>query len=81
MEIGSYGEPVLTIQEQLNTIAESYPAIPQVSEDGIYGNATANAVRKFQEIFRLPQSGVVDYRTWYRISEIYVAVTRLAELM
>lgn len=81
LEIGSYGEPVLTIQEQLNTIAESYPAIPRVSEDGIYGNATANAVRKFQEIFRLPQTGVVDYRTWYRISEIYVAVTRLAELM
>lgn len=81
LEVGSYGEPVLTIQEQLNTIAESYPAIPQVAEDGIYGNATANAVRKFQEIFRLPQSGVVDYRTWYRISEIYVAVTRLAELM
>ena len=79
LEVGSYGEPVLTIQEQLNTIAESYPAIPQVSEDGIYGNATANAVRKFQEIFRLPQSGVVDYRTWYRISEIYVAVTRFAE--
>lgn len=81
LESGSYGEPVLTIQEQLNTIAESYPAIPQVSEDGIYGNATANAVRKFQEIFRLPQTGVVDYRTWYRISEIYVAVTRLAELV
>lgn len=80
LEVGSYGEPVLTIQEQLNTIAESYPAIPQVSEDGIYGDATANAVRKFQEIFRIPQTGVVDYRTWYRISEIYVAVTRLAEL-
>ena len=81
LETGSYGEPVLTIQEQLNTIAESYPAIPQVSEDGIYGNATAAAVRKFQELFRLPQTGAVDYRTWYRISEIYVAVTRLAELV
>lgn len=81
LEVGSYGESVLTIQEQLNTIAESYPAIPLVSEDGIYGNATANAIRKFQEIFRLPQTGVVDYRTWYRISEIYVAVTRLAELV
>ena len=81
LEVGSYGESVLTIQEQLNTISESYPAIPQVSEDGIYGNATANAVRIFQEIFRLPQTGVVDYRTWYRISEIYVAVTRLAELV
>lgn len=81
LEVGSYGESVLTIQEQLNTISESYPAIPRVSEDGIYGNATANSVRIFQSVFNLPQTGVVDYRTWYRISEIYVAVTRIAELM
>ena len=80
LETGSYGESVLTIQEQLNTISDSYPAIPKVSEDGIYGNSTANAVRIFQSIFNLPQTGVVDYRTWYRISEIYVAVTRIAEL-
>lgn len=81
LEIGSYGESVLTIQEQLNTISDSYPAIPKVTEDGIYGNATANAVRTFQSIFGLPQTGVVNYRTWYRISEIYVAVTRIAELV
>lgn len=80
LEVGSYGESVLTIQEQLNTIADSYPAIPRVTEDGIYGNATRNAVQTFQSIFNLPQTGVVDYRTWYRISEIYVAVTRIAEL-
>ncbi len=81
LEVGSFGESVLTIQEQLNTISEAYPAIPKVSEDGIYGNGTANAVRIFQSIFNLPETGVVDYRTWYRISEIYVAVTRIAELV
>ncbi len=81
LEIGSYGDSVLTIQEQLNTISDSYPAIPKVAEDGIYGEGTANAVRTFQDIFNLPETGVVDYRTWYRISEIYVAVTRLAELV
>ena len=80
LEIGSYGESVLTIQEQLNTISEAYPAIPKVSEDGIYGTSTSNAVKMFQSIFNLPKTGVVDYRTWYRISEIYVAVTRIAEL-
>lgn len=81
LEIGSYGDSVLTIQEQLNTISDSYPAIPKVAEDGIYGEGTANAVRTFQDIFNLPETGVVDYRTWYRISEIYVVVTRLAELV
>ena len=80
LEVGSYGENVLTIQEQLNTIAAAYPAIPKVTEDGIYGTRTANAVKTFQKIFGLPQTGAVDFRTWYRISEIYVAVTRIAEL-
>ena len=81
LETGSYGESVLTIQEQLNTISDAYPAIPKIAEDGIYGSATANAVRTFQSIFGLPQTGVVNFRTWYRISEIYVAVTRIAELV
>ena len=38
------------------------------------------AVEVFQSIFGLPVTGVVDYSTWYKISEIYVAVTRIAEL-
>lgn len=81
LEAGSYGEAVLTIQEQLNRISDAYPAIPQIAEDGIYGTATADAVRTFQSIFKLPQTGIVDERTWYRISELYVAVTRIAEQM
>lgn len=79
LDIGSYGEDVLIIQEQLNTIGDAYPRIPQITEDGIYGSSTQNAVRIFQSIFNLPETGVVDYRTWYRISEIYVAVSRIAE--
>ncbi len=77
---GSRGQKVLQLQEQLNRIAKAYPAIPVISEDGIYGPATANSVQIFQSIFGLPQTGVVDYPTWYKISEIYVAVSRIAEL-
>lgn len=80
LTIGSTGSKVLQMQEQLNRIARSYPAMPTVSPDGIYGPATAAAVEKFQSIFGLPVTGVVDFRTWYRISEIYVAVSRIAEL-
>ena len=69
------------MQEQLNVIAGAYPAIPRVTVDGVYGPATANAVREFQSVFGLPQTGIVDYRTWYKISEIYVGVSRIAELM
>lgn len=77
---GSRGDKVRQMQEQLNTIAGSYPAIPKIAADGIYGPATAEAVRVFQGVFGLPQTGSVDYATWYKISEIYVAVSRIAEL-
>ena len=80
LTIGSYGNPVRTIQMQLNRISDNYPAIPKLTVDGIYGEATQNAVRAFQRIFNLNPSGIVDYSTWYKISEIYVAVTRIAEL-
>lgn len=79
LSIGSSGEPVIMIQEQLNRIAQNYPAIPIVAVDGIYGQNTYNAVRKFQSIFGLPQSGIVDYPTWYKISQIYVGVSKIAE--
>lgn len=80
IQLGSRGADVRTIQRQLNAIARNYPAIPTVAVDGVYGPATQASVRKFQEVFNLPQSGIVDYPTWYRLSQIYVAVTRIAEL-
>lgn len=76
---GATGDKVRQIQQQLNRIAQNYPAIPTVSADGVYGPATAQAVRTFQGIFNLPQTGVVDYPTWYSISNIYVGVSRIAE--
>lgn len=79
LTVGSSGEPVITVQEQLNRIAKNYPAIPTVNVDGIYGRNTASSVEKFQEIFNLPASGIVDYATWYKISQIYVGVTKIAE--
>ena len=78
---GSSGDKVRQMQEQLNVIAGAYPAIPKVTVDGIYGPATAASVRKFQSVFGLPETGTVDYRTWYKISEIYVGVSRIAELV
>ena len=80
LTIGSSGAKVRQMQDQLNRIAKDYPSIPTIAADGIYGQQTQNSVRKFQSVFGLPQTGVVDYPTWYKISEIYVAVSRIAEL-
>ncbi len=79
LQVGSTGQDVRTVQHQLNTISKNYPAIPKVKEDGVYGESTEAAVQKFQEVFQLPTSGMVDFATWYRLSFIYVAVTKIAE--
>ena len=79
LTIGASGPKVRQIQEQLNRIAQNYPAIPKTSADGIFGPQTAAQVRAFQRIFNLPATGIVDYPTWYQISNIYVAVSRIAE--
>lgn len=79
LSIGSSGQKVYQVQEQLNRIRQNYPALPYVSPDGIYGQQTADAVSSFQRVFDLPPTGVVDYPTWYEISRIYVGVSRIAE--
>lgn len=81
LTIGSTGAKVRQMQDQINVIAGAYPAIPRVTVDGIYGPGTAAAVREIQSVFGLPVTGITDYPTWYKISEIYVGVSRIAELV
>lgn len=80
LSLGSTGPAVRTIQSQLNRISNNYPLIPKVAVNGIFDEATENAVQTFQQIFHLTQDGIVGRATWYEISRIYVAVTKLAEL-
>jgi peptidoglycan hydrolase-like protein with peptidoglycan-binding domain len=78
--LGSCGEPVQKIQNQLNIIRRNFPGIPIIPQaDGIYDEDTRNTVRVFQEVFNVPVTGIVDFATWYRISNIYIAVARLLE--
>ena len=78
---GDSGEKVRQMQHQLNVISNGYPMIPKIAEDGVFGPATEEAVKTFQRIFGLTQDGIVGFRTWYKISEIFVGVSRIAELM
>ncbi|MCH5281618.1 MAG: peptidoglycan-binding protein [Lachnospiraceae bacterium] len=80
LDIGAQGAKVMQLQEQINRISQNYPAIPRVTADGIYGPGTKEAVEVFQSVFLLPVTGIVDYATWYAISDIYVGVSRIAEL-
>ncbi len=80
LRAGMSGEKVRQMQEQLDAVATIYSAIPRIAVDGIYGPATEEAVREFQSVFGLPQTGVTDFATWYKISHVYVGITRIAEL-
>ena len=78
---GSSGNEVRTIQVELNRIGNNYPAIPKiVPANGLYGESTVEAVRVFQGVFGLPQTGIVNKSTWYQIKYIFTAVKGLSEL-
>lgn len=79
LRVGDSGDKVRQMQAQLNVISDAYPLIPKIAEDGIFGPETEEAVKTFQKIFKLTQDGIVGFRTWYKISEIYVGVSRIAE--
>ncbi|MEG0688765.1 MAG: peptidoglycan-binding protein, partial [Hungatella sp.] len=81
LTVGASGSKVLQVQQQLDKIASVYTAIPRITADGFFGPATAAAVKKFQSVFGLPQTGVINFATWYKISHIYVGITRIAELV
>lgn len=81
LKLGDSSSDVRKIQEQLNRISNNYPLIPKVAVSGDFDKNTENAVKTFQKIFHLPQDGIVGKDTWYKISQIYVAVTKIAELI
>ncbi|MGL5067229.1 MAG: peptidoglycan-binding protein [Sarcina sp.] len=81
LSVGSSGENVKIIQQQLNGISENYPAIAKLSEDGIFGPKTEASVKSFQEVFDLPTTGIVNRATWYSISRVFVGVTKEAALL
>ena len=80
LSLGSTGSAVATIQNQLDRIGKTYFSVGRPVPDGIFGSKTQQSVINFQGIFNLPQTGVVDLATWYQISQVYVALERLAEL-
>ncbi len=77
---GSRGRSVALIQTALNRISQSFPAIPKLSVDGIYGSVTEAAVRVFQRVFGLAEDGIVGRQTWYAVERVYAGVLKLSEL-
>ena len=69
---------VFKLQNTLNYIRGSYPGIPAIENpSGLFNSDTTKAVKTFQKVFNLSQTGTVNYQTWYMISYIFIAVSKM----
>jgi len=83
LQLGSFGQDVSIIQNELNRISINYPSIPKITQDsnGVFGAQTEAAVKQFQKIFNLIEDGIIGSATWYKIKYIYNSVKGLNELV
>lgn len=81
LKLGMRDSSISIIQNQLNRISVNYPNIkPIIPVDGIFTTQLEESVKIFQRQFNLTADGIVGRATWFKISYIYVAVKKLAEL-
>lgn len=79
--LGDSGNFIKLVKVQLNRIGRNYPAIPIIIDDSVnYTVEMLDAVKKFQEIFSLPVTGVIDFATWYKIKYVFNAVKNIASI-
>ena len=68
---GASGQNVRLVQFWLKIARTVYSSLNNVTVDGVFGAATAAAVKKFQSYFGLTSDGVVGRTTWNKLYEIY----------
>ena len=76
---GDRGIEVTGLQYFLSIISRVNPSFSRLSIDGIFGNATKQAVTAAQEYFGLPATGIVDLTTWLSIYDEYLAAAKALE--
>lgn len=73
-------EHIRELQQYLAALSR-YAPLPFLAADGIYGTATADAVRAFQEQNQLKPTGIADSETWDAITNAYQNLVREPVLM
>lgn len=76
LRLGDYGQKIRSLQYYLNVIAYFNPEIPSVPATDVFDQATDEQVRAFERFYGLNPDGIVDFRTWLLISEIYNQILR-----
>ena len=71
---GDFGQGVRALQYYLNAIAYFNPEIPSVASGGVFNEAVENQVKAFERFYGLNPDGIVDFKTWQLISQIYTDI-------
>ena len=71
LELGDFGFEVRYVQFFLNVIAYFNPEIPTVNSAGVFNEAMREQVLAFERFYGLNPDGVVDFRTWQLIRNVY----------
>ena len=73
---GARGEAVRALQYMLAMAAEYYQTLKPIPVDGVYGEATRQAVEAFQQAAGLSVDGIAGEQTWV---ELYRTFARLEQ--
>lgn len=64
--------PVRSLQTMLQVLSAVFPSLPNVNPDGVYGESTAAAVRAFQRMAGLSETGIAENNTWNALADAYL---------
>jgi len=76
LSVGDRGRQVAIIQYYIDYLSAYYDTIPALTVDGVYGDATRNAVLAVQRTLGLPEDGILGEQTWNAIVNAYNGIIR-----
>lgn len=75
-ELGEKSSFVAIVQLMLRELSADFDEIGELEIDGIFGEATAEAVRAFQRASLLAVTGKVDLETYNRLSKAFIGISQ-----
>ncbi len=74
LRIGMDGSEISNLQYYLAVVGAYYHSVQPVDITGYFGEQTEASVKSFQRVFGLPETGIVDRRTWNDLYRAYLGI-------
>lgn len=71
LRVGSQSNLVVYVKRLINALSDVYADISPIEVTDVYDEELANQIRAFQSLVSLPETGVVDERTWNYLNDLY----------